>query len=89
MKTWEEYKKEIKKRKDVSSDDVKEMEDMAKIVQRVAQKREKLGLSQRELANLCGIPQSTVARFETFNTSPTLSTLLKITRKLRLKVAIL
>lgn len=89
MKSWEEYKKEIKKREDISSDDIKEMEEMAKIVQRVTQKREKLGLSQRELANLCGIPQSTVARFETFNTSPTLDTLLKLTRKLGLKVAIL
>ena len=88
MRTWESYKNEVKNKKDATYNDIVEMEEMAKIVQKISSKREKLGLSQRELASMCDIPQSTVARIETFKTSPTLDTLVKITRELGLRVAV-
>ena len=72
-----------------SANDLIEMEEMANIVSKICSKREKLGLSQRDLARMCDIPQSTVARIETYKTSPTLETLIKITRELGLKVAVL
>ena len=50
---------------------------------------EKMGLSQQDLAKLCDIPQSTIARIETFKTTPNIDTLIKITHKLGLKVAVL
>ena len=55
----------------------------------VIQQRHALGVSQRELANLCGIPQSSVARIESLKTTPNLDTLLKIMRPLGLKLTVL
>lgn len=88
MKTWNSYKNDVKKLNDGTFDDKAEMEEMAKVVQKIVSKREKLGLSQRELAEMCNMPQSTVARIETYKTSPTLETLVKITRELGLRVAV-
>lgn len=89
MKTWKKFKSNIKKtNKDVARDIV-EMEEMANIVSKICRKREAMGITQRELAKLCNVPQSTVARIETYKTSPTLETLIKITRELGLKVAVL
>ena len=62
---------------------------MADIVSTICKKREAMGITQRELAKLCNVPQSTVARIETYKTSPTLETLIKITRELGLKIALL
>lgn len=89
MKTWEELKKQIKKENKQAKNDIEEMENLANIVTAIYKKREKLGLSQKELAEMCDIPQSTVARIETFKTSPNIDTLIKITHKLGMKVAVL
>ncbi len=50
--------------------------------------RHTLGLSQRDLAEICGLPQSSVARIESFKTTPNLDTLLKIMNALKLKITI-
>lgn len=56
----------------------KEAENLAAIVGAMIEQRNTLGISQRELAAICGIPQSSVARIESFKTTPNLDTLLKI-----------
>ena len=89
MKTWEELKKELKKKGGRIKTDVEEMENLAEVVTAIYKKREKMGLSQQDLAKLCDIPQSTIARIETFRTTPNIDTLIKITHKLGLKVAVL
>ena len=89
MKNWEGYKKEIKKGKGQAKVDLEEMENLASIITAIFNKREKMGLSQKELAKLCDIPQSTVARIETFKTMPNIDTLIRITHKLGMKVAVL
>ena len=89
MKTWEELKKELKKKSGRIKTDVEEMENLAEVVTAIYKKREKMGLSQQDLAKLCDIPQSTIARIETFRTTPNIDTLIKITHKLGLKVAVL
>ena len=89
MKTWEELKKELKKKGGRIKTDIEEMENLAEVVTAIYKKREKMGLSQQDLAKLCDIPQSTIARIETFKTTPNIDTLIKITHKLGLKVAVL
>ena len=89
MKNWEDYKKEIKKPNSSVKADLEEMENLANIVTTIYKKRSKMGLSQKELADLCSIPQSTVARIETFKTIPNIETLIKITHKLGMKIAVL
>ena len=88
MKTWYDYKEHVKKIDPASGRDLAEIEEQAKIISAVIEQRNALGLSQRDLAEICGIPQSSVARIESFQTTPNLATLLKILRALGLKLAV-
>ena len=67
---------------------MEEVEALSQIVKAMVEQRNALGLSQRELAALCGIPQSSVARIESFKTVPNLDTLLKIFQQLGLKLSV-
>jgi predicted transcriptional regulator len=89
MKTWNDYKVHIKSISIKTQRDMEEIEEQAAIISAVIQQRHALGVSQRELANLCGIPQSSVARIESLKTTPNLDTLLKIMRPLGLKLTVL
>lgn len=89
MKTWNDYKVHIKSISIKTQRDIEEIEEQAAIISAVIQQRHALGVSQRELANLCGIPQSSVARIESMKTTPNLDTLLKIMRPLGLKLTVL
>ena len=64
MRTWEDYKKDAKEANDVVRQDIEEMEVLAVIVTAIINKRNELGYTQRELAVICGLPQSSVARIE-------------------------
>lgn len=88
MKTWNNYKDYVKKIDSTSDRDLTEIEEQAKIISAVIEQRNALGLSQRNLADMCGIPQSSVARIESFQTTPNLATLLKILRALGLKMVV-
>lgn len=88
MKTWNDYKDYVKKIDPKIGKDIVYAEEQAEIITAVIKQRNALGLSQRDLASLCGIPQSSVARIESFQTTPNLSTLLKILHPLGLKLTI-
>lgn len=88
MKNWNDYKEHVNAIDTNSSRDIVDMEEQAKIISAVIKQRNELGLSQRDLAAICGIPQSSVARIESFQTTPNLATLLKIMRPLGLKLTI-
>ena len=81
---WSELKEELKQGDPVSREIVEEAEAEARIVSAIIKQRSELGLSQRDLARLCEIPQSSVARIETGKTMPKIDTLLKIMAKLGL-----
>lgn len=88
MKNWNDYKEYVNMIDSENSQDLKEAEQMAKIVSAMVEQRTALGLSQRDLAALCGIPQSSVARIESCKTTPNLSTLLNIFKHLGLKLTV-
>lgn len=88
MKTWESYKEYVKSTDSQSAQDIADMEEQAKIISALVAQRKALGLSQRDLAALCGIPQSSVARIESFQTTPNLATLIKLIRSLGLKITV-
>ena len=50
----------------------------AQIAQQVSQRRKALGLSQTELADLCGTTQSAIARLEAGGRPPRIDTLLRL-----------
>ncbi len=86
MKTWENYKDYVKKIDPDGKKDIEEAENIAIIIGTMIERRNELGLSQRDLAHLCGVPQSSIARIESLQIIPNLSTLVKILLKLNLKL---
>ena len=88
MKTWNDYKEHVKAVDPVIAKDMEETEEIAAIVTAMVEQRNALGLSQRDLAALCGIPQSSVARIESCKTTPNLGTLLNIFQHLGLTLTV-
>lgn len=82
--TWEDYKSEVKRTDADAKEILEEAEIKSKIITAMINRRNDLGLSQRELAEKCGIPQSSVARIEIGRTMPKLDTLIKIFSQLGL-----
>ena len=88
MKTWNDYKNHVKSIDPKAKETMEDIETLASIVGAVIEQRNELGISQRELASLCGMPQSSVARIESFKTTPNLETLLKIMKPLGLRLTV-
>lgn len=88
MKTWNDYKEHVKAIDPVANEDIAEAENIASIVGAMIEKRNELGITQRQLAEMCGIPQSSVARIESYKTTPNLDTLLKIMQPLGLTLSV-
>ena len=88
MRTWNDYKVHVEAVDPEMAKDIREAEAMSAIVKAMVEQRNAMGLSQRELAARCGIPQSSVARIESFKTMPNLDTLLKIFQQLGLKLTV-
>jgi predicted transcriptional regulator len=60
----------------------------AQIAERVAERRVAAGLSQRELAVLCGTTQSAIARLERGGRPPRIDTLLRIADALQCELIV-
>lgn len=68
--------------------DIEEAENLAEIVGAMIRQRNSLGIFQRELAAMCNMPQSSVARIESMKTTPNLDTLLKLFESLGLALTV-
>lgn len=88
MRTWRDYKEHVKAIDPEGKKNIEELENLADIVGALIEQRNQLGITQRELATICGVPQSSVARIESFKTIPNLDTLLKIMQPLGLKLTV-
>ena len=86
MATWTDYKNHVRKTNPEIGKDIDETEAISQIVGAMIERRHDLALSQRDLADLCGIPHSSVARIESGKSTPNLSTLLKIFHELGLSL---
>jgi ribosome-binding protein aMBF1 (putative translation factor) len=60
----------------------------AQIAEQVAARRRELGLSQAELAEICGTTQSAIARLESGGRPPRIDTLLKLAHALDCELAV-
>ena len=88
MKTWNDYKKYVKNIDAANKDEIENIETMASIINSVIEQRNALGLSQRELAAMCDMPQASIARIESYKTTPSLDTLLRIMKPLGLTLSV-
>lgn len=89
MKTWQNYKNHVQALDDENKLLLEEIDELTTIVSTMIDKRNALGISQRDLAALCGLPQSSIARIESGRTAPKLDTLLKIMHPLGLKLKLI
>ena len=87
MRTWEDFKKDAKEIDSIVKTNIEEMETLATIISKIIERRNELGYSQRDLAKLCGLPHSSVARIETYTVMPKVDTLIKIMIPLGLKLS--
>ena len=85
---WNDYKLEVKRNDPVGKEILEEAEIEAGIISDMIRQRSAMGLSQRDLAELCDIPQSSIARIETGKITPRLDTLLKILKQLGLTLSV-
>ena len=88
MDDWTKYKNRVKSENPGIGKDLDEVEEISAIVGAMIEQRHNLELSQRDLAQRCGIPHSSVARIESGKTTPNLSTLLKIFNQLGLSFTV-
>ncbi len=88
MRTWEDFKKDAKGTNEVAKEDIEEMELLASIISAIIKKRNELGYTQRELAIICGLPQSSIARIEACIVKPNVETLIKIMKPLGLSLSV-
>lgn len=86
MRTWNNYKDYVMSLDETNKQEIEDLEILANIVSEIIAKRNSLGLSQRDLSAICGIPQSSLARIETFKITPKMKAILKIMRPLGLKL---
>lgn len=88
MKTWNDYKDYIKNISPNGENEISEIESLSSIISDIISKRNALGISQRELASMCNMPQSSIARIEACKTVPKLDTLLKLMKPLGLNLRV-
>ena len=72
-------------RKQMSNEDA---ERIRAIIAAMTAQRKNIGMSQRELAEACGMSQSTIGRIETFKTTPNLGTVLRMMHYLGMVLAV-
>lgn len=88
MKTWDDYKEHIRTISPEDAAEISEIETLSAIISQVILKRTNMGISQRELAAMCNMPQSSIARIEACKTIPKLGTLLRLMKPLGLNLRV-
>ena len=87
MKNWQTLKKELLKNKQVAAE-YKRLEPRYQLISQLIEVRIKKGLTQEALAQKVGAKQSAIARIESGQANPTLSSLEKIVQAIGSKLVI-
>lgn len=88
MTNWEEYKEHIRATDPREAKIINETEMLSPVIGEMIVRRQELGLNQRDLAEKCGVPHSTIARMESGAVTPKLDTLIKVCRELGLRLKV-
>jgi transcriptional regulator with XRE-family HTH domain len=72
----------------LGEDRVRQLQAEGSIAAQIKAVRKRLGLSQEQLADLAGLPKSTIGRIEAGLNSPSVNTLTKIARALKADLVI-
>jgi ribosome-binding protein aMBF1 (putative translation factor) len=82
--TWSEYRKTL----NLSPQDEAEIELEKNVIIAIATARAQQGLTQKQLAEKCGLSQSVIARLERSTHSPQMSTVLRVLKPLGYTIAV-
>lgn len=85
MIKWDKLKKDLKA---TSPEEQYILDFMSKLIGQIIVTRKKKKITQKELAKLAKIEQSTIARIETWKVTPSISTILKIAFVLDIEIDI-
>ena len=72
----------------LNEEEKREIDLMSDIITKMIERRQELGISQRELEKLTGIRQEAICRIEKMKNAPQLDTLIKLMEPLGLKLLV-
>ena len=82
--TW----KDIEPKLGLTPEEMAEIDLKLQLVEKIIEAREEKGVTQKELAEMTGLKQTAISRFETSKTIPRLDTILKLITPLGYKLQI-
>lgn len=83
MKTWKEVRAGIESLSEAEKD---EIQNAVQLIASLVETREKMGLSQKEIATRSGVRQPAIARMEKCGVMPRIDTIVKIANSLGLEL---
>ena len=82
--TWKNYRKTL----NITPEDEEMINLEISLIKAVIEAREKSGLTQKQLSELCGVKQPVIARLESAAHSPQVNSIIKILKPLGYKLTI-
>ena len=82
---WQDVKNSMTS---LSDEEKVEIDLMADIISQIIQRRQELGMSQRDLEKITGVRQEVICRMENMKNVPQLDTLIKVMEPLGLRLSI-
>ena len=82
---WEDVKDSMTS---LTDNEKKEIDLLSDIISQVIERRQELGISQRDLEKITGVKQECICRIEKMRTIPQLNTLIKLIEPLGLRLSI-
>lgn len=89
MKTWKDVIKDIENKSEADRISINALIKEIDFVDKLKRKRNKMGMSQKELADKVGMSVTEIERFEWQMKSPTLETVIKIAEALNMDMEII
>ena len=88
MKSYKLYKKEQFEKNKKLKEEYDNLEDEYYFIQQLVTARHKAGLSQKQLADVTGIAQSEISKYESGKGNPSLKTINKLAKGMNRKIII-
>ena len=82
---WQDVKNSMTS---LTDEEKREVDLMADIITKIIERRQELGISQRELEKLTGVRQEAICRIENMKNMPQLDTLIKLMEPLGLRLSV-
>lgn len=82
---WQDVKNSMNS---LTDEEKREVDLMADIICKIIERRQELGISQRDLEKLTGVKQEAICRIENMKNMPQLDTLIKLMEPLGLRLSV-